>query len=139
MLSIVKARHEQRRRELIPIAVLAFFANLLGLAAAMTEVPSGPSSLAIFTHLGTQAPPKIGAPVCLAGTLGSIGTVKSVRLQPGHESAHDLWMVGMELHGHDVSRLPMDSVVYALTRLNFPVAALRTFFSKYARESLALD
>ena len=65
----------------------------------------------------TQGPPGVGAPVCLTGVVGTIGNVKSVRLLPGHEIAHDLWRVVIEIN-RDAPGITTGSVAYAVVDRN---------------------
>jgi|HubBroStandDraft_5_1064220.scaffolds.fasta_scaffold133372_2 hypothetical protein len=110
-----RAGTEQKPWARIPaLAVSMFLVTFLGSHRVQGAVE--PDSVEVLTYLGTQAPPGVGASVCLTGRAGAAGYVSSVRLLPGHESGHDLWEVVMELATREASKVSTDSVVYAMIR-----------------------
>jgi hypothetical protein len=104
-------REQRPWARVLALAVSIFLVAALGSLRVQGAIE--PDSIEVLTYLRTQAPPAVGAPVCLAEAGSVVGNVKSVRLMPGHESTHDLWEVVMELNPQDASKVSTGSVVYA--------------------------
>jgi hypothetical protein len=85
-----------------------------GLLAIEARSAVEPNSIEVVTQFATQGPPAAGASVCLTGGGGAVGNVKSVRLLPGHELAHDLWQVVIEINNRDAPRITSGSVACAV-------------------------
>jgi hypothetical protein len=107
-------REQRPWARVLALAVSIFLVAALGSLRVQGAIE--PDSIEVLTYLRTQAPPAVGAPVCLAEAGSVVGNVKSVRLMPGHESTHDLWEVVMELNPQDASKVSTGSVVYAMFR-----------------------